>query len=86
MAYTLDTHAAVTELTDAGLSASQAEAIVATVSRSDSELATRGDLESLENRLEKSISAAISASERRTILAVLAIAGLLFAALRVFGR
>ena len=74
MGYTLDTHAAVRDLTAAGFAPEQAEAIVVTVARPDSGLATKADLQ-----------AAIADFERRIILANLAIAGLLFAALRVFG-
>ena len=81
MAFALDTHAAVRNLTAAGFAPEQAEAIVATVTRSDSELATRADLAAIKAELH----AAIAAGERRVILANLAIAGLLFAALRVFG-
>lgn len=78
MAYAVDTHAAVRELTAAGFATEQAEAIVA---RSDSGLATRADLAATKADLQ----AAISATERRMMLAGLAIAGLLFAALRFFG-
>ena len=74
MGYTLDTHAAVRDLTAAGFAPEPGEAIVATVARSDSGLATKADLQS-----------AIAACERRIILANLAVAGLLFAALRIFG-
>ena len=78
MAYTLDTHAAVRDLTAAGFAPEQAEAIVATVAHSDSGLATKADLQ-----------AAISALEVRLVkwgIGIgLAIAGLLFAALRAFG-
>ena len=78
MAYALDTHAAVRDLTAAGFPTEQAEAIVATVARSDSRLATKADLQ-----------AAISALEVRLVkwgIGIgLAIAGLLFAALRAFG-
>lgn len=85
MAYALDTHAAVRDLTAAGFAPEQAEAIVATVTRSESGLATKADLDAL--RAE--FTAAISALEIRLVkwgIGIgLAIAGLLFAALRVFG-
>ena len=80
MAYALDTHAAVRDLTAAGFATEQAEAIVATVARSDSDssLATKAD-----------VQPAISALEVRLVkwgIGIgLAIAGLLFAALRLFG-
>ena len=77
MAYALDTHAAFRDLTAAGLTTEQAEAIVATVAHSDSSLATKADP-----------LAAISALEVRLVKWAigigLAIAGLLFAALRAF--
>ena len=42
--YTLDTHATVKQLEDAGMDSRQAEAVVAAISRSDAELATKQDL------------------------------------------
>ena len=42
--YTLDTHATVKQLEDAGMDSRQAEAVVAAISRSDAELATKADL------------------------------------------
>ena len=85
MACALDTHAAVRDLTAAGLAPEQAEAIVATVTRSESGLATKADLDAL--RAE--FIAAISALEIRLVkwgIGIgLAVAGLHFAALRVFG-
>ena len=78
MAYTIDTLAAVRELTAAGLPGKQAEAIVSTVSRAgeaqSSHLATKADLAALEVRLLKwGVGIAV------------ATAGLLFAALRLVG-
>lgn len=81
MAYALDTHAAIQSLTAAGIEPAHAEAIVATVARSDAASATKADLDALGARLE----AKIIASERRTLLAALAIAGLAIAALRFLG-
>ena len=54
--------------------------IVTELALTDESSASKADLDALEARL----TAAISASERRGILAALAIAGLLFAALRLF--
>lgn len=68
MAYTLDTHEAVQKLTGAGMQEAHAEAIVAAISRADSELATKTDL-------ERSVD--------RMLIAQVAIAGLLFAVLRL---
>ena len=42
--YTLDTHATIRELEDAGMDSKQAEVVVAAISRSDAELATKSDL------------------------------------------
>lgn len=82
MAYALDTHAAVRDLTAAGFAPEQAEAIVATVVRSRSELATGSDLVAVKADLD----AAIAALEVRLITWAIGIgvanAALLFAALR----
>ena len=51
MTITIDTHAAIRNLQDAGADPKLAEAIVATVSRADTELATKSDLSALEGRL-----------------------------------
>ena len=85
MAYALDTHAAVRDLTAAGFAPEQAEAIVATVTRSDSELATKADLAVVKTDLEASIAALEVRLVKWGIGIGLAIAGLLFAALRLFG-
>ena len=42
--YTLDTHATIKQLENAGMDTRQAEAVVAAISRSDAELATKQDL------------------------------------------
>ena len=42
--YTLDTHATIKQLESAGMDTRQAEAVVAAISRSDAELATKQDL------------------------------------------
>jgi hypothetical protein len=42
--HTLDTHATIRQLEDAGMDSRQAEVVVAAISRSDSELATKADL------------------------------------------
>ncbi len=49
--YTLDTHATIRQLEDAGMDSRQAEAVVAAISRSDAELATKADLAVLEAKL-----------------------------------
>ena len=42
--YTLDTHATIKQLENAGMDSRQAEAVVAAISRSDAELATKQGL------------------------------------------
>ena len=42
--YTLDTHATIKQLENAGMDSRQAEAVVTAISRSDAELATKQDL------------------------------------------
>ncbi|MCY3756954.1 MAG: hypothetical protein OXG96_04465 [Acidobacteria bacterium] len=42
--YTLDTHATIKQLENAGMESRQAEAVVAAISRSDADLATKQDL------------------------------------------
>lgn len=96
MAYTIDTHAAVRDLTAAGFPAQQAEAIVATVSRADdaqrADLATKADLIVLKGdlaALKAHFNDAISSLEIRLLKwgvgIALAVAGLLFAALQIAG-
>ncbi len=80
MPYSLDTAAAAERITAAGADPALARAIVTELALTDESSASKADLDALEARL----TAAISASERRGILAALAIAGLLFAALRLF--
>ncbi|MCY4627845.1 MAG: hypothetical protein OXE58_09830 [Acidobacteria bacterium] len=78
MAYTLDTAAAIERITAAGADPAVARAIVAEVARADdaqlAHLATKTDLADLEVRLPKG-----------GIGIALAVAGLLFAALRLTG-
>ena len=63
MATALDTHAAIKRLTAAGISTTQAEAIVDTVSQADDQLGTKADLQaalaSLERRLIGYLVAAV---------------------------
>ena len=53
--YTLDTHATIKQLEDAGMDARQAEAVVAAISRADVELATKADLSAVIDKLEAKI-------------------------------
>ena len=60
MNVTLDTHAAIKRLTATGINAEQAEAIVETVSRADTDLVTKADLKA-------ELHATIASFERRLI-------------------
>ncbi|MDE0082271.1 MAG: hypothetical protein OXT72_06455 [Gammaproteobacteria bacterium] len=74
MAHTFDTAAATERLTASGLSARQAEAIVAVVARAkeaNADLLTKEDLR-----------AALASLERRLVLWAVVIVGVLFVALR----
>ena len=100
--YTIDTHATIRELEDAGMESRQAEVVVAAISRSDSELATKADLKAEItavradiDKLEISTKADIANLKAEVFRALwiqgagivgiqLAIAGLLFAALKLF--
>ena len=96
--YTLDTHATIRELEDAGMDSRQAEAVVAAISRSDAELATKADLKAETTDLKAEIAdlkAEIANLKSEVFRALwiqgaglvgiqLAIAGLLFAAIRFF--
>ena len=77
MAYTLDTAAAIDRLVDAGADPDLARAIVSTVSQAGESVATKADIADLRT--------AISDAKLHIILAVIAIAGVLFAALRLSG-
>ncbi len=100
--YTIDTHETVRQFVAAGMPDKQAEAIVAALSRVDSEVVTkaalkqefaavraalkqeiaavRADLDVLRSDMTAEISTAIN----KMMLAQIAIAGLLFAALKLF--
>ncbi len=96
--YTLDTHATIRELEGAGMDSRQAEAVVAAISRSDAELATKADLKAETTDLKAEIAdlkAEIANLKSEVFRALwiqgaglvgiqLAIAGLLFAAIRFF--
>ena len=47
----IDTHAAVRELEAAGLDTAQAEAIVKTIAQADERIATKADIERLDERI-----------------------------------
>jgi len=67
--YTIDTHATIRELEDAGMDSRQAEVVVAAISRSDSELATRSDLKA-ETAAVRSVIDKLEASTKADLAAV----------------
>ena len=89
--HTLGTHATIRELEDAGMDSRQPEAVVASISRSDAELATKADLKAGITDLKAEIANLKSEVFRALWIQgaglvgiQLAIAGLLFAAIRFF--
>ena len=77
---TIDTLAAAKALERAGMENGHAEAVAVVVRDATTDLATKADLNALESRLE----AKLANSVNRMLLGNLAIAGLLFAALKLF--
>ena len=87
--HTLGTHATIRELEDAGMDSRQPEAVVASISRSDAELATKADLKAGITDLKAEIANLKSEVFRALWIQgaglvgiQLAIAGWLFAAIR----
>ena len=91
--YTIDTHATIRELEEAGMDSRQAEVVVAAISRSDAELATKSDLKAEIAALKADLKTDIARVQSEVFRALwfqgaglvgiqLAIAGLLFAAIR----
>ncbi len=81
MAYTIDTHATIRELETAGIEHAHAEAIVTAISRADSNLATKADLAAL----EANFKAALESVKISILIALIAVAGVLFTAIKLFG-
>ena len=77
---TIDTLAAAKALERAGMENGYAEAVAVVVRDATADLATKADLNALESRLE----AKLANSVNRMLLGNMAIAGLLFAALKLF--
>ncbi len=75
MAITIDTHAAVRDLEAAGADFKLAEAIVATISRSDADLVIKADLAALEGSLT-------AAAYRLALAVVVANAAIMFGLLK----
>ena len=93
--YTIDTHATIRELEEAGMDSRQAEVVVAAISRSDFELATKADLKAEIAALKADLKTDIARVQSEVFRALwiqgaglvgiqLAIAGLLFAAIKLF--
>ncbi|MYF71019.1 MAG: DUF1640 domain-containing protein [Proteobacteria bacterium] len=78
---TFDTLATVRELQAAGFEAQQAEALVTAMSQERKDHVTTDKLDAAVSRLEAALAAAVS----KMLLSQIAIAGALFAALRLFG-
>ena len=81
MTATFDTLSAARSLEAVGIESKQAEAIVGAIRASGEASVTKTDLLASTNELRGEISSAVN----KMLLAQLAIAGLLFAALRIFG-
>ncbi|MDE2756586.1 MAG: DUF1640 domain-containing protein [Acidobacteriota bacterium] len=83
-----DTLTAARHLEDAGIETRQAEAIVTTMAKAfDDSVATKTDLATVKAELKQDIAqlkTEISTAVNRMLLAQIAIAGLLFAALKLF--
>ena len=76
-----DTLATVRELQAAGFEAQQAEALVNAMSQERNDYVTTDKLDASVSRLEAAIASAVN----KMLLSQIAIAGALFAALRLFG-
>ena len=80
--HTLGTQATIRELEDAGMDSRQPEAVVASISRSDAELATKADLKAEIANLKSEVFRALWIQGAGLVGIQLAIAGWLFAAIR----
>ena len=77
---TIDTLAAAQALERAGMENGHAEAVAVVVRDATDDLATKADLNALESRLEAKLANAVN----RMLLGNMVVAGLLFAALKLF--
>ena len=91
MSVAIDTAAAVRELEAAGIEHTQAEAIVGVVTRAHADLAAKADIAAMLADLRADVLGAVGETKIeianvrwQAILAALAIAGVLFAALKLF--
>ena len=74
--YTIDTHATIRELEDAGMDPRQAEVVVAAISRSDAELATKSDLKAETTAVRSAIDKLEASTKAETAALRAEIAGL----------
>ena len=81
MPFAFDTAAAADTLENAGFDPDHARAIVDVFKRVDDALATKADLAPLATKAD--VTNAIAAAERRLMVAIIGVAGVLFAALRL---
>ena len=88
---TIDTLAAAQALERAGMENGQAEAVAVVVRDATDDLATKADLNALEDRLnerfaalESRLEAKLANAVNRMLLGNMVVAGLLFAALKLF--
>ena len=88
---TIDTLAAARALERAGMENGHAEAVAVVVRDATADLATKADLNALEDRLNEKLAslegrleAKLANAINRMLLGNLAVAGLLFAALKLF--
>ena len=89
---TFDTLSAARSLEAAGMKPEQAEAIVQAIRSSGESTVTKADLSTATDQLRAEINAAtaqlraeINSAVNKMLLAQIAVAGLLFAALKIFG-
>ena len=85
---TFDTLATVRELQAVGFETEQAEALVYAMSRERTDYVTTDNLETAVARLDATVAkleAAFAAAANKMVLSQIAIAGALFAALKLFG-
>ena len=95
MTSALDTLQTAADLEAAGIPASHAKAIVGAIARADDQSATKADLGNVEAKLgakidatkaelEAKIDAAVGGAVNRMLVALVATAGLLFTAIKLF--
>lgn len=77
MAYTLDTHATIRKLTDAGMEGGQAEAVVEAISQTSDELVTKDFMRAEHETLRTSMRAMEGRMYAFMVVALLALFGLI---------